>query len=71
MMIREHDRQYVGAAAATAGMMHVTCLNCGKEFPYDWQQMKIIIAPRQSGESPSQRHHALALKALKKSRATQ
>jgi hypothetical protein len=24
----------------------VTCLNCGRELPYDWQQMKIIRSPR-------------------------
>lgn len=29
-----------GAAAATG--TYVVCLDCGKEFPYDWQQMKIV-----------------------------
>jgi len=26
---------------------YVVCLDCGKEFPYDWQQMK-VIAPGKS-----------------------
>ncbi len=21
---------------------YVVCLDCGKEFPYDWQQMKLV-----------------------------
>jgi len=28
-------------AAALTGM-YVVCLDCGRELPYDWQQMKII-----------------------------
>ncbi len=24
---------------------YVACLDCGKEFPYDWQQMKVITSP--------------------------
>lgn len=23
---------------------YVACLECGKEFPYDWQEMKIVSA---------------------------
>lgn len=29
------------AAAAVTGT-YVVCLDCGKEFAYDWQQMKIV-----------------------------
>jgi hypothetical protein len=29
-------------AAATLTGTYVVCLKCGKEFPYDWQQMKVI-----------------------------
>ncbi|HTW32269.1 MAG TPA: hypothetical protein VMD76_11370 [Candidatus Sulfotelmatobacter sp.] len=32
------------AAAALTGT-YVACLECGKEFPYDWQQMKVITSP--------------------------
>jgi hypothetical protein len=28
-------------AAALTGM-YVVCLDCGKEFPYDWKEMKIV-----------------------------
>ena len=30
-------------AAALTGT-YVVCLDCGKEFPYDWQQMKVVSA---------------------------
>ena len=32
------------AAAALTGT-YVACLDCGKEFPYDWQEMKVITSP--------------------------
>ena len=38
-----HER--VPAAARSTGM-YVVCLDCGKEFPYDWHRMKIL--PEQS-----------------------
>ncbi len=28
-------------AAAVTGT-YVVCLDCGKEFPYDWQEMKVV-----------------------------
>jgi RNA polymerase subunit RPABC4/transcription elongation factor Spt4 len=31
-------------AAALTGT-YVACLNCGREFPYDWQEMKVITSP--------------------------
>lgn len=24
---------------------YVACLDCGKEFPYDWQEMKVVTSP--------------------------
>jgi len=33
-------------AAALTGT-YVACLDCGKELPYDWQQMKVISSPQQ------------------------
>jgi hypothetical protein len=30
------------SAAAFPTGTYVVCLDCGKEFPYDWKQMKII-----------------------------
>jgi hypothetical protein len=32
------------AAAALTGT-YVVCLDCGKELPYDWQEMRIITSP--------------------------
>jgi hypothetical protein len=26
---------------------YVACLDCGREFPYDWQQMRIILSKRE------------------------
>ncbi|MBV8478447.1 MAG: hypothetical protein JOZ36_17450 [Acidobacteria bacterium] len=30
------------SAAASLTGTYVVCLDCGKEFPYDWREMKII-----------------------------
>jgi len=36
-------------AAALTGT-YVACLDCGKELPYDWQEMKVITSPEQHRE---------------------
>ena len=36
---------------------YVVCLDCGKEFAYDWKEMKVLDA------RPSRRSKALAAKA--------
>ena len=41
-------------AAALTGM-YVVCLDCGKELPYDWKEMKVI------GSSSEARHCAQEL----------
>lgn len=33
--------QWRSPAAALTGT-YVVCLDCGREFPYDWQQMKVV-----------------------------
>ncbi len=39
------------AAASRAGT-YVVCLDCGKEFSYDWNEMKVVHAqPRQPAPS--------------------
>ncbi len=38
------SRSRPSAAASLTGM-YVVCLDCGKELPYDWQQMKVIGSP--------------------------
>lgn len=30
------------SSAASVTGTYVVCLDCGKEFPYDWKQMKIV-----------------------------
>jgi hypothetical protein len=30
--------------ASTLTGTYVACLNCGREFPYDWQEMKVITS---------------------------
>jgi hypothetical protein len=41
-----------GKAAQVTGT-YVVCLDCGKEFPYDWKQMKVVEAQR-----PDHNHEA-------------
>lgn len=36
-------------AAALTGT-YVVCLDCGKEFAYDWQEMKVITSPERHRE---------------------
>jgi hypothetical protein len=31
--------------AASLTGTYVVCLDCGKEFPYDWNEMKVISTP--------------------------
>jgi hypothetical protein len=35
-------------AAAVTGT-YVVCLDCGQEFAYDWQEMKLVTAPEKAG----------------------
>jgi hypothetical protein len=37
--------------AASLTGTYVVCLDCGKEFPYDWTEMKVISSP-QSNQEP-------------------
>lgn len=36
--------------AASLTGTYVACLDCGKEFPYDWQEMKVITSPERHRE---------------------
>jgi hypothetical protein len=36
-------------AAALTGT-YVACLDCGKELPYDWREMKVITSPERHRE---------------------
>ncbi len=37
-------RPQAGALTGT----YVACLDCGREFPYDWEEMKVITSPAES-----------------------
>ena len=40
------------SAAASVTGTYVVCLDCGKEFPYDWKEMKMVRSkPEQFGGS--------------------
>ncbi len=40
------SRPQAGALTGT----YVACLDCGREFPYDWQEMKVITSPAEKRE---------------------
>lgn len=44
--------------AASLTGTYVVCLDCGKEFPYDWQEMKVITSTSEA----HRRLHSLATK---------
>jgi len=48
--ITAKGKRRTGAAAATG--TYVVCLDCGKEFAYDWQQMKVVSGSRERELAP-------------------
>jgi hypothetical protein len=34
-----------------ASTTYVVCLDCGKEFPYDWEKMKVVSSGKQPRQS--------------------
>ena len=44
-----------GNEAASLTGTYVVCLDCGKEFPYDWKQMKVV------SKRGKRRHHLHSL----------
>ena len=45
--ITKRPGQRLSPAAAQLTGTYVACLGCGREFPYDWHEMKIVEANRQ------------------------
>jgi hypothetical protein len=41
--ITANPRQRRSEAASVTGT-YVVCLDCGREFPYDWKNMKVVSA---------------------------
>lgn len=44
--------------AATLTGTYVACLDCGKEFPYDWKEMKVITSPERREQLAELAKHA-------------
>ena len=42
-----NNRSYASSVKGT----YVVCLDCGKEFPYDWNQMKVLTRESEFTES--------------------
>lgn len=40
------------SAAARVTGTYVVCLDCGKEFPYDWKAMKVLAPVHETYEAP-------------------
>jgi hypothetical protein len=40
-------------AAASVTGTYVVCLDCGKEFPYDWTEMKMVRSAPQDSAAPN------------------
>ncbi len=49
------------AAAGLTGT-YVVCLDCGKEFAYDWEQMKVASSPLRPAPAALRGAHSYALK---------
>ena len=41
------------SAAAQVTGTYVVCLDCGKEFPYDWKQMKVVAERKRESKVTS------------------
>jgi len=44
--------------AATLTGTYVACLDCGKEFPYDWKEMKVITSSERREQLAELAKHA-------------
>ncbi len=50
--LRHSSIQTEVPAAALTGT-YVACLDCGRELPYDWRQMKVVEFPREGNAAVS------------------
>jgi hypothetical protein len=39
-----HSREGAPSSGRGVDRTYVACLDCGKELPYDWQEMKVITS---------------------------
>ncbi len=50
-----------GSSAGALTGTYVACLDCGREFPYDWREMRIVkeaVEPAALAEPPEAVNHA-------------
>ena len=40
------------SVAASVTGTYVVCLDCGREFPYDWKEMKLVRTKTQTSAAP-------------------
>ncbi len=45
--VRRGERSRAASVTGT----YVVCLDCGKEFPYDWKHMRVISQPQEPAGS--------------------
>lgn len=41
-------RRGARSPAASVTGTYIVCLDCGKEFPYDWKAMKVVSLPQEA-----------------------
>jgi hypothetical protein len=41
-----------GALTRSGAGMYVVCLDCARQFPYDWEQMKVVWTPDKPKGAP-------------------
>jgi hypothetical protein len=49
--ITVRGKSRLSEAASVTGT-YVVCLDCGKEFPYDWKEMKFVSSKPENSEAP-------------------
>lgn len=48
-----HKRGERRSASAAQTGTYIVCLDCGREFAYDWKEMRVIASAEQGQFSPS------------------
>jgi len=49
--ITVHGKLRRSTAAASLTGTYVVCLDCGREFPYDWSKMKMLASKPSTGRA--------------------
>lgn len=50
--LRKKDASGNGTPAET----YLVCLECGKKFPYSWEEMRIVRPKKQKPQQPAEEH---------------